>query len=64
VRTGKVFHLVNFIAGMQLIVSNAHQRKALSVTLKHLKNCVKEEGYILLEFMFAEQLTEGMVNNN
>ena len=28
VRTEKVFHLVNFIAGMQLIVSNAHQRKA------------------------------------
>jgi cyclopropane fatty-acyl-phospholipid synthase-like methyltransferase len=36
----------------------------LESTLKHLKNCVKEEGYILLEFMFAEQLTEGMVNNN
>jgi hypothetical protein len=28
VRTEKVLHLINFIAGMQLIVSNAHQRKA------------------------------------
>ncbi len=28
VRTEKVLHLVNFIAGMQLVVSNAHQRKA------------------------------------
>ncbi len=32
VRTEKVLHLVNFIAGMQLIVSKAHQRKALSVS--------------------------------
>lgn len=35
----------------------------LDSTLKQLKNCIKEEGYILIEFMFAEQLTEGMVNN-
>jgi hypothetical protein len=28
VRTEKVLHLVNFIAGMQLVVSNAHQHKA------------------------------------
>ena len=28
VRTEKVVHLITFIAGMQLIVSNAHQRKA------------------------------------
>ncbi len=28
VRTEKAFHLVNLIAGMQLVVSNAHQRKA------------------------------------
>jgi cyclopropane fatty-acyl-phospholipid synthase-like methyltransferase len=35
----------------------------LDSTLKQLKNCVKEEGYILLEFMFSEQLTEGMVND-
>jgi cyclopropane fatty-acyl-phospholipid synthase-like methyltransferase len=35
----------------------------LDSTLKQLKNCVKEEGSILLEFMFAEQGTEGMVNN-
>jgi hypothetical protein len=33
-----VFHLVNFIAGMQLIVSNAHQRKALSVRIEQTKN--------------------------
>ncbi len=31
VRTEKVLHLVNFIAGMQLVASNAHQRKAPSV---------------------------------
>ena len=31
VRTEKVFHLVNFIAGMQLIVSDAHQHKVLFV---------------------------------
>jgi hypothetical protein len=31
VQTEKVFDLVNFIAGMQLIVSKAHQRKALFV---------------------------------
>jgi hypothetical protein len=35
----------------------------LDSTLNQLKNCVKEEGYILLEFMFAEKLTEGMINN-
>jgi cyclopropane fatty-acyl-phospholipid synthase-like methyltransferase len=35
----------------------------LDKTLRHLKNCVKEDGYILLEFMFGEQLTEGIVNN-
>ena len=28
VQTEKVFDLLNFIAGMQLMVSNAHQRKA------------------------------------
>ena len=28
VRTEKVFHLVNFIADIQLVVSNAHQHKA------------------------------------
>ena len=37
VRTEKLYHLVNFIAGMQLVVSNAHQRKALSVSC-HLEN--------------------------
>ncbi len=36
VRTEKAYHLLNFIAGMQLIASNAHQRKALSVR-GHLK---------------------------
>jgi len=34
VRTEKVFHLVNFIAGMQLVVSKAHQRKAPFVRRK------------------------------
>jgi len=28
VRTEKAFHLVNFIAGMLLVVSKAHQHKA------------------------------------
>ena len=31
VRTEKVYHFVNFIPGIQLVVSKAHQRKALSV---------------------------------
>ncbi len=36
VRTEKVIHLVNFNEGIQLVVSNAHQRKALSVTSKRI----------------------------
>ena len=40
VRTEKVFHLVNFIAGMQLIASNAHQRKAPFV-MRHALTTVR-----------------------
>ena len=41
VRTEKVYHLVNFIADMQLVVSKAHQRKALSVS-GNLKQHMKQ----------------------
>jgi cyclopropane fatty-acyl-phospholipid synthase-like methyltransferase len=36
---------------------------SLDNTLRQLTNCVKTDGYILLEFMFADQLTEGMVSD-
>lgn len=35
----------------------------LDNTLRQLTNCVKADGCIILEFMFADQLTEGMVNH-
>ena len=37
-RTEKVYHLVTFITGMQLIASNAHQRKAPFVS-RNLLTC-------------------------
>ena len=55
-----MFHLVNFIAGMQLDVSNAHQRKALSVSGKaylHRNVVMKEIQKILdITFPFVETL--------
>lgn len=35
----------------------------LDSTLRQLTNCVKKGGYIILEFMFAGQPTEGMGND-
>jgi cyclopropane fatty-acyl-phospholipid synthase-like methyltransferase len=33
----------------------------LECTLNHLKNCIKADGYILLEFMFADKVSEDLV---
>lgn len=35
----------------------------LDRTIRELANCVKADGYIILEFMFADQLIEGMLND-
>jgi ubiquinone/menaquinone biosynthesis C-methylase UbiE len=35
----------------------------LDKTLRQLAKCIKKDGYIILEFMFADQLTEGMVTD-
>lgn len=35
----------------------------LDNSLKELTNCIKKDGYILLEFMFANQPTEGIVTD-
>lgn len=36
----------------------------LASTLKQLQKCIKADGYIVLEFMFAAQLSEGMVDED
>jgi cyclopropane fatty-acyl-phospholipid synthase-like methyltransferase len=35
----------------------------LGTTLRQLTNCVKSDGYIILEFMFADQMTEELIND-
>ena len=51
VRTEKVHHLVTFITGMQLVVSNAHQRKALFV-MPYVKTAMRQLIIVLIFFVF------------
>ena len=53
VRTEKLFHLVNFIAGMQLVVTKAHQRKALFVSC-HCRT-TRNERKIINEFVSVDE---------
>ena len=36
----------------------------LNDTLRQLKKCIKSDGVVILEFMFVDQPTEGMVTDN
>lgn len=65
-KTADIIETIKTVTNQDIVIYgyDAEILGDLKSTLNQLKNCINADGYILLEFMFADQLTEDLITEN